>query len=308
MDLDPNTREKIDALIQSNDVMLIMKGNREGPQCGFSATVVRILDTLVPDYGTADVLQDSALRDGIKIYSSWPTIPQLYVKGEFVGGCDIIQELFGSGELQQTLGVEVPESAMPEIQVTPPAAEELARALESGAPGQVLHLAVDARFQNGLSLGPEAPGDLAVEAGGLKLYMDRVTAGRANGVTIDIADTAQGRGFAIDNPNAPQVTQMTVCELKAAMDDGAAFELFDVRTPEERAQASIPGSLLLGQDETQRVESLPKDTMLVFHCHHGGRSQQAAESFASRGFTNVHNVVGGIQAWSEEVDSGVPQY
>ena len=81
-----------------------------------------------------------------------------------------------------------------------------------------------------------------------------------------------------------------------------------MRTPEERAQASIPGSLLLGQDEAQRIESLPKDTMLVFHCHHGGRSQQAAESFASRGFTNVHNVVGGIQAWSEEVDSGVPQY
>lgn len=308
MDLDPTTREQIDSLIKSNDVMLIMKGNREGPQCGFSATVVRILDTLVPDYGTADVLQDAALRDGIKIYSSWPTIPQLYVKGEFIGGCDIIQELFGSGELQEKLGVEVAETVMPEIQISPPAAEELARALEGGATGQVLHLAVDARFQNALSLGPEAPGDIAVEAGGLKLYMDGVTAGRANGVTIDVADTAKGRGFAIDNPNAPQVTQMTVAELKAAMDRGDSMELFDVRTPEERAQASIPGSHLMGQDEAQRIEALPKDTMLVFHCHHGGRSQQAAESFAARGFTNVHNVVGGIHAWSEEVDSSVPQY
>ena len=308
MDLDSNTREKIDSLIQSSDVMLFMKGNREAPQCGFSATVVRILDTLVPDYDTADVLQDADIRNGIKTYSSWPTIPQLYVRGEFIGGCDIIQELFGSGELHEKLGVDTGDTSAPELAISPAAVDELAKALAGGAPGQVLHLSIDARFQNGLSLGPEAPGDISVQAGGLELFMDRITAGRANGLTIDVADTAQGRGFAIDNPNAPQVNQMTVADLKAAMDNGGAFELLDVRTPEERALASLDGSNLLGQDEAQRVNGLPKNTMLVFYCHHGDRSQQAAEHFAARGFKNVHNVVGGIQSWSEDIDSNVPQY
>ena len=308
MDLDTTTREQIDSLVQSNSVMLFMKGDRETPQCGFSATVVRILDTLVPEYGTADVLQNPELRDGIKIYSSWPTVPQLYVEGEFIGGCDIIQELFGSGELHEKLGVETAAGAAPEIHVSPAAAEELERVVEGASAGQALHLSIDARFQNGLSLGPAAPGEISVEAGSFKIYMDPVTAGRANGLTIDVADTPQGRGFAIDNPNAPHVHQMTVADLKAAMDHGDAFELFDVRSPEERAQASIPGSNLLGHEEAQRIGGLPKDTMLIFHCHHGGRSQTAAESFALRGFANVHNVVGGIHAWSEEIDSDVPTY
>jgi len=86
-----------------------MKGNRRQPQCGFSATVVGILDDLVPDYTTVDVLSNPAIRDGIKAYSSWPTIPQLYVGGEFVGGCDIVRELYGTGELHEKLGVPMPE-------------------------------------------------------------------------------------------------------------------------------------------------------------------------------------------------------
>jgi len=308
LDLDQTTREQIETLIKSNSVMLFMKGDREAPQCGFSSTVVRILDTLVPDYTTADVLANPTLRDGIKHYSSWPTVPQLYVKGEFIGGCDIVQELFGSGELHEKLGVEAGSAAAPEIQVSPAAAEELSRALEGATEGQSLHLSIDARFQNGLSLGPEAPGEIAAQAGDLRILMDAVTAGRANGLKIDIADTPQGRGFAIDNPNAPHVHQMSVADLKALIDSDASFELLDVRTPEERAQASIPGANLLTHEEAQRVQALPKETMLVFHCHHGGRSQTAAESFAVRGFTNVHNVVGGIHAWSEEIDSGVPVY
>jgi monothiol glutaredoxin len=83
-----------------------MKGNRRMPQCGFSATVVQILDHLIPEYTTVDVLQDPEVREGIKAYTQWPTIPQLYVKGEFVGGCDIVREMFQTGELQKTLGVE----------------------------------------------------------------------------------------------------------------------------------------------------------------------------------------------------------
>jgi monothiol glutaredoxin len=81
-----------------------------------------------------------------------------------------------------------------------------------------------------------------------------------------------------------------------------------VRTPEERATASIPGSTLINEMVAERLEALPKDSVLVFHCHHGGRSQAAAEHFADLGFTNVFNVIGGIDAWSQEVDAEVPRY
>ena len=103
MSLDEATRSRISSTIGSDRVVLFMKGDRRMPQCGFSATVVQILDTLVPDYTTVDVLADPGVRQGIKEFSSWPTVPQLYVAGDFVGGCDIIREMYQSGELQKTL-------------------------------------------------------------------------------------------------------------------------------------------------------------------------------------------------------------
>ncbi len=102
--------------------------------------------------------------------------------------------------------------------------------------------------------------------------------------------------------------QTGVREIKRQLDAGELWEFFDVRTPEERAKASIPGTRLMTPEEAERISGLPKDTQLVFHCHHGGRSQAAAEHFAGLGFTNVSNDVGGIEAWSLEVDSEVPRY
>ena len=93
----------IDSEVKANDVVLFMKGTPGFPQCGFSGQVVQILDYIGVDYKGVDVLTSGELRQGIKEYSNWPTIPQLYVKGEFVGGCDIVREMFQAGELQQTL-------------------------------------------------------------------------------------------------------------------------------------------------------------------------------------------------------------
>ncbi len=89
--------------VKNNDVVLFMKGTPDFPQCGFSGQVVQILDHVGVDYKGHNVLSDAEIRQGIKDYSNWPTIPQLYVKGEFVGGCDIIREMFQSGELQALL-------------------------------------------------------------------------------------------------------------------------------------------------------------------------------------------------------------
>ena len=96
-----DARERIDALVKANDIVLFMKGTALFPQCGFSSRAVAILDHLGVTFETVDVLQDQEIRQGIKDYSDWPTVPQLYVRGEFVGGSDIMMEMFESGELQQ---------------------------------------------------------------------------------------------------------------------------------------------------------------------------------------------------------------
>ena len=93
----------IEKTVTDNPVVLFMKGNAEQPQCGFSAMVVQILDHVGVDYATVNVLANDEIRQGIKSYSDWPTIPQLYVKGEFVGGCDIVKEMFQAGELKPLL-------------------------------------------------------------------------------------------------------------------------------------------------------------------------------------------------------------
>ena len=108
--MDDQTKNLIENHIKSNDVCLFMKGTPDEPQCGFSMAVINILKILEVKFIGVNVLEEQSIREGIKIYSDWPTIPQLYIKKEFVGGCDIIKEMFESGELLELLntkGIEV---------------------------------------------------------------------------------------------------------------------------------------------------------------------------------------------------------
>jgi len=98
-----NVQKKIDELVKSKDVLLFMKGSPELPQCGFSMTVSKILKDLNIKFHSINVLEDEEIREGIKKYSNWPTIPQLYIKGNFIGGCDIVKEMYQKGELQKIL-------------------------------------------------------------------------------------------------------------------------------------------------------------------------------------------------------------
>ena len=101
---DVDVKQRIEQLVGQNDIVLFMKGTALFPQCGFSSRAIAILDHLEVKYETVDVLQDQDIRQGIKQFSDWPTVPQLYVKGEFVGGSDIMMEMFESGELKQLVG------------------------------------------------------------------------------------------------------------------------------------------------------------------------------------------------------------
>jgi monothiol glutaredoxin len=106
-----DTQARIDQLVKNNDVVLFMKGSPLFPQCGFSSRAIAILNHLGVEFESVDVLQDQGIRQGIKAYSDWPTIPQLYVHGEFVGGSDIMMEMYESGELAQLFGAERPATA-----------------------------------------------------------------------------------------------------------------------------------------------------------------------------------------------------
>lgn len=103
--MSPETKAKIDSLIEQNKILVFMKGTKLMPQCGFSNNVVQILNMLGTPYETIDVLADAEIRQGIKEYSSWPTIPQIYINGEFVGGSDILIKMYQDGNLQETVAV-----------------------------------------------------------------------------------------------------------------------------------------------------------------------------------------------------------
>jgi monothiol glutaredoxin len=304
--MDPAVREQIQATVSSNNVVLFMKGTPQSPQCGFSATVAGILDSLLPSYASVNVLADPKIREGIKEFSEWPTIPQLYVKGEFIGGCDIVKEMHESGQLEEVLGLPAQEIPAPQITITAAAAQALKSAL--GRADEVVRLEINARFEHGLSVGNKQDKDVVVKDAPIPLVMDRGSAKRANGLTVDFVDSPNGQAFKIDNPNEPpRVKQISVKDLKSKIDAGA-IQLFDVRSTKEREIAHLPASRLLDRAAQDHIMQLPKDTPLHFICHTGNRSDQAGQFFIAQGFKHVFNVVGGIDAWSRDIDPDVPRY
>lgn len=303
-----DAQARIFDLVKSDKVVLFMKGNRDAPQCGFSATVVGILDKYVPDYTTVDVLADPEIRAGVKEFSDWPTIPQLYVAGEFVGGCDIVRDMDDSGDLFTTLGDAAVKPEPPKITITEGAAKVFREALAEGGPEDVLRLTVDAGFRHDLALSERHPADLEVQSGGVSLVVDPGSARRAEGLTIDYVDGAQS-GFKMDNPNAPaKVERVSAQDVKAMIDAGDDFEFIDVRSPAEAELAKIEGTRLLDKATFEEISEMAKDTKLVFVCHHGMRSFQAGEHFARQGFRHVMSLEGGIEAWSTQIDESVPRY
>ena len=309
MALSEVTRESIEALLNAHSVLLFMKGTRDHPQCGFSAATVKILDMFDLEYETIDVLSDTTLREGIKTYGQWPTVPQLYINGELIGGCDIVTELFESGELFDLLGLKPPARTVPKITFSDKAAAAVRHALDQQSDEMSLHVRIDARWRTDLELAPNKAHEIRADADGIAVLMDPSTAQRANDLLVDVEETLQGSGFTFENPNAPPVVkQMDVSTLNANIESGEPVYLFDVRGPDERAKAQIKVAVPFDEAAEQLIETLSKDTSLVFHCHGGGRSQAVAERYRLRGFMNVYNLAGGIDAWSLHVDPTVPRY
>ena len=300
---------QISSILASNPVVLFMKGTPEQPRCGFSAKSADVLNNLAPGFFGVDVLSDDDIRQGIKIYGNWPTIPQLYVKGELIGGSDIIMQLYNTGELHQLLGVAAPDRSAPEIFISAQAATAI-RAGMADEPALGLHLRIDGRWQASFQLAPIEGHEIKAVAEDLNVYMDVQTAHRAKGLRIDWIESLQGSGLSITNPNAPSaVKPMTVSALVAALKSTRPPLVIDVRPEHDRLRAPFPlPSKALEGNTLAALEALAKSQPLAFLCHFGNSSKQAAEHFKSLGFTEVFNVEGGIDAYAREIDASVVRY
>jgi monothiol glutaredoxin len=302
------TRTQIDQLVKKNHVVLFMKGSRHFPQCGFSATVAKILDGYLPKYETVNVLSSAEIRDGIKEYSSWPTIPQLYIDGKFVGGCDIIKELDQTGELGKLLGSE----KAPPVAVAPPkiTIDDDARAAivdaRKDAGGDPLRIVVGPHHEYDLFFEPKQSDDVVVESSGVTFVLDRESASRAGDLSIAFV---AGQGFRVDSSKAPpRVKSITPSELKKLVDSKAKdFVLVDVRGEAERKIVSLPNHKPLDPNVIDELAALSAETRVVVYCHHGVRSQNAAQQLVSRGVKNVYSLAGGIDAYAN-VDSTIARY
>lgn len=287
----------IEQQIASSEVVLYMKGSPKMPQCGFSAKTAGLLDGLLNgDYAAYNVLDDERLREGIKVFSDWPTIPQLYIRGEFVGGCDIITEMYNAGELHEMLGLEVPDRTPPEITITERAAKEIHGFLDQ-YPGQYLHFSVtpdwDARFE----IGPRGGHEIATEAAGMTILMDLATAQKAKGATIDWVETMQGSGLKLDLPGAPPAVQsITADQLQARLNQGEDIWVVDTRPEPDRQAKPVEFAQPLDADMMARLKDADPNQPVVFMCHVGITSLKIAEHYRKQGMTQLFNLTGGVEA------------
>ena len=300
MALEERLRTQISELIDNNRVVLFMKGTRSFPQCGFSATVVQILDDLVPEYHTVNVLKEPDIREGIKAVLELADHPAALRRREVrrrlrhrardvrVGRAAERARRAGA-QSRRRRASWLTEAARQAVQQ----AGEARRACCGSS--------VSSRFEYELSLDEQRKGDFEIDAGGgLKLVIDRMSAKRADGISIDYS-SASGGGFRIDNPNEPaRVQPLQPAELKALLEQRRAARAVDVRTRagiRHRAHRGRRAARRRGRAGSSKRST--SDTPLVFYCHHGMRSRAAAERFVAEGFKRVFNLEGGIDAWSQ---------
>ncbi|MDX1625433.1 MAG: Grx4 family monothiol glutaredoxin [Wenzhouxiangellaceae bacterium] len=297
MNLDPAIRDRIHEMVTGNKVMLFMKGTPKMPQCGFSAQTAGVLDTLLDgEYASFNVLEDNDIREGIKLYGNWPTIPQLYIDGELVGGCDIVMEMFNAGELHEMFGMEAPDRTPPEMEITPKAAEKIGAFLEAH-PGQALHFRIGSDWDAQFHLGPRDGSEIVAEAGGLTVLMDLASAQRARGAKIDWIETLQGEGLKLDIPGAPPaVREMSAEELRRRLDDDETLVVIDTRSEPDRDREALDVARPLDAGLMAELKDADRDTPLVFVCNHGVSSLEVAEHYRRQGFTEIYNLSGGFAA------------
>ncbi len=297
MSLDPAVRERIEQQIASHNVVLYMKGTPKMPQCGFSAKTAGMLDSLLSgDFAAFNVLEDESIREGIKVFGNWPTIPQLYINGELVGGCDIVTEMFNAGELHEMLGMEKPDRTPPEIEITDAAAEKV-RAFLDAYPDQHLHFSIGSDWDAQFQVGPKGGDEIAAASNGITVLMDLASAQRARGAKIDWVESMQGEGLSLELPGAPApVRQMNAAELQDRLNSGERLLIVDTRNEADRSARPLEIARPLDAELMAELKDADPALPLVFVCNAGVSSQAVAEHYRKQGFVQVFNLEGGVEA------------
>lgn len=306
--MNSEVKQQIDNLINNHAVVLFMKGTKEQPQCGFSKRVVEVLKQLSSDFVTVDVLADPMIREGIKVYSSWPTIPQLYIKGEFIGGCDIVLDMSNKRQLEPLLGFER-ALVKPHITMSNAAINAFMDANVQRGDDESFRLSINNSFEHSLSFDQAHESDFRLSFGEVEIVIDPYSAARAHGLSVDFITEELESGFAFTNPNEPPpVKELSVHELQQWLTSNTPSLLLDVRPRSEWQKAHIISASLLEEMSEDALNAIAKNHPIILFCHHGGRSMRAAESFRKKGFTNLYNLTGGIDAWARQIDRNVPTY
>lgn len=295
--LDPELKHKIEQQIAAHRVVLYMKGSPRMPQCGFSARTAGVLDELLHgDYVSYNVLEDDAIREGIKAYGDWPTIPQLYVDGELVGGCDIITEMYNAGELHSLFGLAAPDRSPPEIEITDKALEKI-KGFLAAYPGQHLHLSIGSDWDSQFQVGPRGGHEIVTQASGLTVLLDLASAQRARGARIDWVETVQGEGLKLDLPGAPPPVQaMSAMQLQQRLNEGERLLVVDTRREEDRLAKPLDFAKALDAELMAELKDADRNLPLVFVCYIGETSHKIAEHYRKQGFMQVYNLEGGATA------------
>ena len=194
------------------------------------------------------------------------------------------------------------------ITILDDAASVMREALDK-TPDMTIHLSIDENYNHEFKLLPFDDNKVEVRSGDISIYLNANEVTRANGLQISMSENPVAKQFDLDNPNMDKgFKEITVSELNAIMGSDSEFLLFDVRTKEERKVALIEGSVILDENAVSKIGRLPKEARLIFYCHSGVRSAEAARYFSENGYSNVFNLSGGIDAWSQQIDSTVPRY
>ncbi len=296
MTLDPAVRERIETQVASHDIVLYMKGTPKMPQCGFSAKTAGMLDSLLDgDYASFNVLEDESIREGIKVFGNWPTIPQLYIKGELVGGCDIVTEMFNAGELHEMLGLQKPDRTPPEIEISDKAADKI-REFMDAYPDQYLHFSIGPNWEAQFNIGPRQGHEIESESAGIRVLFDLASAQRARGARIDWTETVQGEGLTLDLPGAPAPVQsMTPATLQERLNSGERLLVVDTRNETDRQSQPLEFARPLDAELMAELKDADRNLPLVFVCAMGVSSQAVAEHYRKQGFAQVYNLEGGVQ-------------
>ena len=288
-------QSKILKIIQDNKIILFMKGTKEKPQCGFSANAIKILDELIDDYHTINVLENPKIRKGIKEFSDWPTIPQLYIQEKFIGGCDIVQEMMNSGELLQILKIDIKVNNKIKIEINKEAQEKIKQFLNKFKRKNILRISVNAQYEHFLNIDDKKINDTCIDYNEFQVIMNKLSSSRANGLKITFHKKNNIEGFKIYNPNAPiKPKKITTLDLKNLLKSDKKYTLLDIRKKDEWNKSHLKEAILLCEKPKTFLKLLNKKDKIIIVCNFGNRSLIMAKKIIKLGFQNVYSLSGGI--------------